>query len=337
MIITTFLLLALIRNCNMLQIKRSTIDTILTDNLTDCRNLSGIKSPASDMCRCNEATSTFMSLNNSVAGCKKPTDLSCNGVGLVLNRTATGIILRPKLTSKRSNCNYISSIHTWNFIDGTGAWIDISDFTEGMLTLEENSVLLIKGTFFRSLEGHLIMVKFGCEERCTLVKFEGKLEYPFDISKFNATHITNKQREFTLVELIVIIAVPSVVAIVILLSVCCVYRQRICRRQVMTKRDSTCSKAKMTMGFDNEFTMNNDPWSPWYDIYKLAEIRRNYLRKPSGDSFHIPTIKGYTKERNLRREENIYEMNLAYESSSSRPHSRFSCVFPDNPYKESAT
>ena len=95
----------------------------------------------------------------------------------------------------------------------------------------------------------------------------------------------------------------------------------------------------MTMGFDNEMTRNNmkDPWSPWYDIYKLAEMRRNYLRKPSGDSFHIPTIKGYAKERNSRCGENIYEMNMGYDHSSRRPSTRFSCVLADNPYCESAT
>ena len=363
-----FILLMFMQRSDMFRIQRSIVDTI-EEEISDCRNISASRLQTSDFCACATVTTTFMSSNNSAVGCKTPTDLKCrDGVRLLTEFTE---IPFPSAMSQ-AGCANSNRVYVWNTLpENMGVWLDVGD---------EDLFLSNSQSNFDRLQGHLVMLVYGCNKGCELVKFGGVIEYPFDaftwFNTFNNNNNSNNNNNntaavkgdsgttntatttkitttkdktvittttkttttttiLTSTELIIVIAVPSAVFL-ILLIMCFVFRRKICRRRHLwsTKRDSTCSKAKMTVGFDNEITTSNmkDPWSPWYDIYKLAEMRRNYLRKPSGDSFHIPT---YGKQRNSRGD-NVFEMNMGYDHSSRRASSRFSCVIGDNPYSESA-
>lgn len=363
-----FLLIIFFRKADMIRIRRSAIDTFKETEFPDCRNISARQSPTSGLCTCTTETSTFMSVNNSLVGCKSPTNLSCRESVTLITKNAMNEVRIPfmavpstrnSMTTEPSTqplqrgCSDRVEVYVWNIEPSSqGVWVVVRGGGKQIFNIDSQSVVRINHSNFDFMRGHLFMVT--CRNLCTLIKFQGVMDYPFDVALWNSTYRLTHNTTTTTgtgtatkatspplltdTELIIVIVVPTVVA-VLLTAMCCIFRRQIfCRRQMWSKRDSTCSKANMTTGYDNDMTNNNikDPWSPWYDIYKLAEMRRNYLRKPSGDSFHIPTVKG-SKERNSRAIENPYEMNMGYEYSSRRTSSRFSCVLGHNPYCESAT
>jgi len=327
---------------NSFRITRSRVDIIGGSVLKNCENIFAYKDNKNESCICTEKAPTFMSRNNSFAKCQHSSTSEC----IVSNETylITPVIrLNPVyLRNNTANCSRINSVLLWNFTPpNKGVWIDIYDIWSSYFTIDENKIISTTKDINKDVwSGRLIKLFDQCGSNCLIIKFKGDTVYPFD-PRMLQTHANNNNkldyvddRSEPSFGLIVAIIVASLVLTIILVLLCIFRRRLPCEQYAPRKRESSAGSTRSTdrviqvRNAENALTLSD----PWYQINKFSaeENYSQFVAENDTDSFYIPTIKGFSRERNSRNR-NICELSFSSEAPAG------SVDMPNNPYKDSAS
>lgn len=324
---------------NTFRIIRSSTDIVDSNIAQDCTGIFAYKYNKSEHCICTEKAPIFMSINNTPAKCQHLSNYECNVSYKPYLITPT-LNINPAYLLNNTNCSRISSVVLWNFYPpNQSSWIDIYDIWSKTFTIDGNITTLTQNIDTDTWSGHLIRLNFDCGSNCLVFRFKGETVYPFDPRMLRASN--NKldyveSRSEPSLGLIVVIIIASLV-LTILIILLCVFRRKIpCEQYTPRKRENSAGSTRSTERViqvrrtENALTLSD----PWYQINKFSaeENYSQFVGENDTDSFYIPTIKGFSRERNSKNR-NICELNFTTEPTPPAGN----VEVQNNPYKDSAS
>ena len=349
-------ILLLRKSCYLLTINRhNSFDTMQSSGHFDCSTIGATSSPSA-LCTCSNRFPTLMSSNSSVMTCQQPRDaVKCRVSVLTINdtTTTTKTSINPTLPT---TCSGIETIHMWTLNDKTGVWVDINNNNNNnnnnknkrhaKFFISTTSSILTFTSNTTQWGGQLLMIRLNNCDQCLIVKFTGTVRFSVNASALRMVAARTRSGSALSVTSITIIIIATL-ALLVLASVMCIFRQKMSSCGKTQREDSwakknysadSTTKINTTMDpphHDHIDAATPDTNDPWFEINKLSALgaganNSRHSRKPSGDSFYIPTIREFFRERNSRGR-NVYDVNFTQDPNMSRVQHQ------TNPYQESAS
>ena len=310
---------------------------------TNCDRFVSLKVNLSVACRCanvNIAPIYMSSRNNSFTICKQGDEHGCKSGGNETYLVVPSIHVDNPVTG--TDCDQIIRVFVWELLSSRdqGVWTDVSEMLNQYFHVKDNAIVIQGNINYNLWSGHVIRINYGCARRhCLITKFKGDLLYKYEYQRFKNSvvngYLDDDDADNSLsITTIVIIIVASLVVTMILILLYIFRRKLPCQRYTMRKRESTAGSTRSTDRViqvrcaENALTLND----PWYQIHKLSsqEDYSQFVGENDNDSFYIPTLKGFSRERNSRNRNNLSDLKFS-ETSLSRENAQ------PNPYNDSAS
>jgi len=154
----------------------------------DCSHIGGRPNDHSG-CTCANYYTTFMSNDGETGVCLPQFKIGCHVylteslVDTYLVKEDINIPIRHGMPPK---CLNVKEIHIWNMNNTIGKWIELPGVVCNnfkLNTSRQPNALIISNLEMETWAGHVVKVIYGGCNKCSIIKMQGEIRYPFDVRK----------------------------------------------------------------------------------------------------------------------------------------------------------